>query len=113
MAVVSEELRNNCSSLPNACSEVSPWGLSAVYQCASIFSKAVLHFSAWLNFLATAQVFPWKHHLHYHCTVGRWQCHYVSFYETEIITKRCIVRGMGNSCFNQPNRREASSLDCF
>lgn len=109
MAVVWEKMRYNCSSLPNAYSEAPEvWVL---FIDVHLFSPRRCCISLLrLNFLAAAQAIPWKHHLHYHCTVGRWQCYYVSFYETEIITKRYRVQGMANSCFNQPSRREARSL---
>lgn len=66
-----------------------------------------------MNFLAAKHVVLWKHHLHYYCTLSRWQCHYVSFYENEIITKMCRVQSVGNACFNQPSRREAKNLAHF
>lgn len=72
-----------------------------------------MHFSASDELPSCRACCSMEHHLHYHCTLSRWQCHYVSFYENEIITKMCRVQGLGNVCFNQPGRREAKNLSHF
>lgn len=92
---------------------MSPWGLRAIIRVHLRPPRCCCISLLLLNFLAAEHDVLWKHHLHYHCTISRWQCHYVSFYETEIITNRCRVQSLGNSYFNQPCRREAKSPGCF
>lgn len=106
-------MRNNYSSLPNVYMKVSPWGLRAIISVHLCPPRCCCISLLLLNFLAAEHDVLWKHHLHYHCTTSRWQCHYVSFYETEIIINRCRVQSLGNSYFNQPCRREAKSPGCF
>lgn len=59
-----------------------------------------LPFSLCWNSKLQSLAVPWKHHLHYLYIVSRWQCHYVSLYEREIIFKSTECGGLGNSSAN-------------